>query len=277
MTPESTNASPTAGPPLPSDRAALLRMAADAERFIKETANADAPGTATIHANKLYELGRIRVRLGEFKKAETLLSQAATAYADLDSPRANKFATNARLRQAAAAAEAGHYSDALGTIEPLVERLDDLDGFEELSGGRAAPLDLWMLMLEAARPEDHQRLYEAAGTALELLDPSNPPSDRGVLVRTLVRRAESAHQLGRVDEAVEMYQRAIACRDDDSAATREYLDRAFPQFASLLTELGRIDEARVAYRCSLDRFERRKGLVARLRVASARLWLWSEK
>jgi tetratricopeptide (TPR) repeat protein len=261
-------------PPLPADRASLLRLAKETERVLGEAANPDAPD----YAENLYTLGRIRDRLGERKIAEKLLEQAATAYLKLDTPRAENYAMNAMVKQAASAAKDDRNKEALEIMERMIERFDGIPRFEGVPEWQPGALDLWMVLLEKVKAKDHEGLYEASGTALDLLDPAGPTTERGVLVRTLVRRAESAQHLGYNDEAVGMYEKAIEySAGDASDLTSKYLDRAIPEVAELLGDMGRTDEATVAYARSMERFRNRKELWARLRRAAARLWLWSEK
>jgi tetratricopeptide (TPR) repeat protein len=261
-------------PPLPTDRPSLLRLANETERVLEEAATPDAPD----YAENLYTLGRVRDRLGERKIAEKLLGQAADAYLKVDTPRARNYAMNAMVKQAASAAKDDRNEEALETMEHMIERFDGIPRFDGVPEWQPGALDLWMALLEKAKAKDHEGLYQATGGALDLLDPAGPTMERGVLVRTLVRRAESAQHLGYKDEAVETYEKAIEYSEgDDSDLTSEYLDRAIPEVAELLAELGRTDEATLAYARSMERFKNRKELWARLRRGAARLWLWSEK
>jgi hypothetical protein len=78
---------------------------------------------------------------------------------------------------------------------------------------------------------------------LDLLNPAGEAKERLVIARTLARRAKAAHALGRDDEAVEMYEQAIArLRAEDRALSGRDRDlvAATTDLAVLQTELGNV-------------------------------------
>jgi len=68
---------------LPSDRADLLRLANKGERALAEIQSAGNPKAAGRRAATMFELGRVRDRLGESREAERMFAQAATAFWEL--------------------------------------------------------------------------------------------------------------------------------------------------------------------------------------------------
>lgn len=93
---------------------------------------------------------------------------------------------------------------------------------------------------------DNERLYVVAGSALDLLNPDGPAKERLVIARTLARRAKAAHDIGRNDEAVELYGQAIArYKAEDRALTSRDRDlvEATTDLMVLQTELGNVKES----------------------------------
>jgi hypothetical protein len=226
-----------AGVPLPKDRAGLLALAAETERVVAQTFVASSREVAQKHANELFRLGEIRARLGEHKKAERTFDQAATAFWALGSPLNREWAAMSRIRQSSVAADEGRFDEALAVIERMVEQFGGFPTFEQLPFSRHTWLDMWMLLLEQA--EDYERLYVVAGTSLELLDPAGSADERIVIARTAAKRANAAHVLGRNDEAVEMYEKAIAgFRVEDPAVVGKGLINATAKLTEVQTELG---------------------------------------
>jgi hypothetical protein len=71
----------------------------------------------------------------------------------------------------------GRTGEALEVIEGLLEQSGGAPEFEGLTAARRlSALNVWQILLE--KREDYERLYEAAGIALALLDPADPTTDR---------------------------------------------------------------------------------------------------
>jgi tetratricopeptide (TPR) repeat protein len=261
---------------LPSDRESLLRLAAETERDLAEIAAAGDPRLAGRRAVTLHRLGGIRARLGEWEKAERLYDEAANTFWELGSPSERQFAAAERLSQSNMAMADGRYEQALEIIERLIEQFG---GFPKLEGIPAQPavgLRLWLTLLE--KLGDSERLYEATGVALALLDPGGSTAERGVLAMALAQRAGSADELGYTDEALELYEQAITSLEGvDQAGASEHLYHAILRVATLLGELDRTEEANAAFARIIERFNGNKGLQARAAVAVARAWLEAYK
>lgn len=223
--------------PLPKDRASLLALAAETERLVAQTFVAPSREVAQKHANELFRLGEIRARLGEHREAERIFDQAATAFWTLGSPLNREWAASSRIRQSSVAADEGRFDEALAVIERMVEQFGGFPTFEQLPLRRHVVLDMWMLLVEQA--EDYERLYVVAGTSLELLDPAGPTDERIVIARTAAKRANAAHVLGRNDEAVELYEKAIAgFKIEDPAVVGNELIHATAKLTEVQAELG---------------------------------------
>jgi tetratricopeptide (TPR) repeat protein len=233
--------------PLPRDRASLLSLLPEEERLVADTANADSPRDAQIHANALYRLGEIRFRLREMQKAEQIFDESATVFLALEhepSKQSNRdWAAQSRVRQANAAATEGRYDDALKAIERMIEESDGFPDFAMSPEMQALALWLWLISLQEA--EQFERLYEAAGTAMALVNPGATERERLIYVRATEKRARAAQALGHSDEAVAMYKRAIAgfkLQEDPRFRGRELVG-AMGRLGELLIELGRTKEA----------------------------------
>jgi tetratricopeptide (TPR) repeat protein len=100
-------------------------------------------------------------------------------------------------------------------------------------------------MLLLSEQKDYERLYDAASTSLSLLDPTGPAKQRIVIARAMAARAAAARALGRNEEAIDMYEQAIAlyeAEDPELLRGSEQAD-AFGDLAALLSDLGREREA----------------------------------
>jgi tetratricopeptide (TPR) repeat protein len=259
--------------PLPSDRADLLDLAAHTERVLEETANADDPKLAARYALELFRLGQIRAQLGESQEAERLFDESAVANCKLDSPSTRESAAAARIMQSSLAMADGRNEEALEIIERMIEWFGGFPKFEGVPNGPAVGIDLWLGLL--AKAKDYERLYEASGTAIELLDPVGSRQERIILARALARRASSADDLGYRDEAVTTYEQSLAQFDrvDPPVAADDLLDHAIVRVPTLLSELGREEELPAAYARIVERLAGSKKLLARAAVIASRVWL----
>lgn len=263
--------------PLPHDRESLLRLAAETEDELRRTASVDDPTAAQEHADQLSKLGEIRVRLGESREAERLLDESADAYLMLGSQEGRNGAAAARLRQAAAAAADGRTREALGIIERMIDQLGGVPtfaGIPDVPGGpgqgTAAVVGLWLVLIEEV--ENYDRLYEAAGIAIPLLDPDGSTTERVVLGKAFVWRARAAEELGYTAEAVEFYEKGIAqLRGEASADTDGFLDASMLTVAALLSQLDRTEEASAAYERVATELKGDKKLLVRAGVLVSRV------
>jgi tetratricopeptide (TPR) repeat protein len=223
--------------PLPPDRPSLILLAAETERIVAQTTIALDQGTARKHAGALLKLGELRARLDEPREAERAFDAATVAFWKLVSPSSRERAAFARIRQASVAMGDGRADDALAILERLVGQFGGFPKFSELPDNRRLGLGIWTLLLEMT--EDYGRLYEVAGMALELLDPAGPTKERIEIARIAAKRANAAHVLGRNDEAVELYEKAIAgFRVEDPAVVGKELINATAKLTEVQTELG---------------------------------------
>jgi tetratricopeptide (TPR) repeat protein len=214
----------------------------ETERVVAQTTIALDQQTAQKHAGALLKLGELRARLDEPREAERAFDAAATAFWKSVSPSNRERAAFARIRQSSLAMADGRVDDALAIIDRLVEQFGGFPKFPELSEGRPLGLGMWTLLLEMK--EDYGRLYEVAGMALELLDPSGPTKERIEIARIAAKRANAAHELGRNAEAVEMYAQAIAgFKVEDPAVVGKELINATVKLTEVHTELGIEDES----------------------------------
>jgi tetratricopeptide (TPR) repeat protein len=265
--------------PFPTDRKSLRRLAAATELTIAATANTDDPSVALKHAQELLRLAEVRRRLGELGEAERLFDESADASLTLGTTQGRDLAAMARFNRAAVALADNRDREAVGIMDRMVELYDGFPAFETLPrpGYQAIALELWQCGFE--RTKAHEKLYEAAGISLGLLDPARSAAEAGSLARALARRASSADELGYKDEAIETYQRAIPLLEaTDLAATDEYLlDRALFRLPELLTELGRDEETTAAYEQMVKHYKGRKGVAARAAVAISKIWLKADR
>ncbi len=232
--------------PLPGDRPSLERLAEETERLVAQTFVAVDNDGAQKHANELFRLGEIRARLGQHAEAERTFDQAATAFLKPGSPLNREWAAMAIIRKSTVAADDGRFADALAIIERLVEQFGGFPKFELVPAPTEVALDGWMLLLEHL--ENYERLYVVAGISLDLLNPAGPANERVVIARAFARRAKAARGLGRNDEAVELYEQAIARfkAEDASLAGRELIE-ATANLTELQSELGLVKESLNAF------------------------------
>jgi tetratricopeptide (TPR) repeat protein len=259
--------------PLPTDRAELLRQAAEGERALREIPSAGNPKVAGRRAATQFQLARIRDRLGESREAERLFGEAATGFWELGSPSDRDFAAGARISQARIAMAAGRDKEALAILDRMVEQFGGFPTLENVPISPAGALSVWLLLLE--RADDQKRLYDAAGVALEMLDPHGSARDHGAFGKALAWRARSADELGYTDEAVELYQKAITWleQEEPNSDVDALLDHAVQRVAPLLDDLGRDEEAAAAYKRIIERFKAKKTFRSRAVVATARTYL----
>lgn len=189
--------------PLSSDRAELLRQAAEGERALREIPSAGNPKVAGRRAGTQFELGRIRDRLGESRAAERHFADAATGFWELGH---RDFAAQARISQARTAMAGGRDREALAILDQMVEQFGGFPTLDTLPISPAAALSMWLLLIE--RSNDQKRLYDATGVALGMLDPHGSTRDHVAFSKALAWRARSADAPGYTDEAVETYQKA---------------------------------------------------------------------
>jgi tetratricopeptide (TPR) repeat protein len=257
-------------PPQPSDRAELLRQAAEGDRALREIPSAGNAKVAGRRAGTQYELGRIRNRLGESREAERLFAEAASGFWELGH---REFSALARFSQVNAAVVDGRTKEALTIMERTIEQFEGFPKLENTRIGAASGLSMWLWLLGKAN--DQKRLYEAAGIALGMLDPSGSTKERVAFGKALAWRARSADALGYKDEAAELYEKAIAslAREEPNETLDALLDDAISRAPQLLSDLERDEEAAAAYARTIERFETKKKLSARVTLAAARLWL----
>lgn len=220
----------------------LLALAADTERVVAQTAIALDQATAQKHANELLRLGEIRMRLGEPRKAERALDEAATGFWKIVSPFNRERAAFARVMQSVLAMDDGRFEDGLKILDRLVEQFGGFPKFQEIPEGRPLGLGSWLIGLEHV--EDYERLYEVAGMALELLDPAGPAKERLEIAKAFAKRANAASALGHKDEALELYEQAIVrLKAEDPAVVGKELINATANLAIVQTELGLVNES----------------------------------
>lgn len=256
---------------LPSDRASLLSLAADTERAVAETAHSGDKETMRTHATELLRLGEIRFQLGELQNAEGLFERAAAAFWKSDFPFAREAAVMATIRQSNMAMVEHRFDDAVRIIDGLIEQCGGFPDFLETSQVRVAGLDAWLSLLDIA--EDNPRLYDAAGTALTLLDANGPPAEQKLITETLVRRAKTADALGNEEEAAEAYGKAIARLEAESPAATGQLAECMLRHAVILGNLDRIEETSDVFARILAQFDTSTEPWAKDAVALAQRWL----
>ena len=255
---------------LPSDRAELLRQAAEGERALREIPSAGNPKIAGRRAATRLELARIRDLLGDSRAAQRHFAEAATGFWELGH---RDFAAQARISQARVAMGAGRYEEALTIMDQMVEQFGGFPIVESMPISPAAGLSMWLWLL--ARTNNQRRLYEAAGIALGMIDPDRSARDHEAFGKALAWRASGADELGYTDEAVETYQKAIAWleQEEPDSDIDALLDDAVPRVAILLADLHRDEEASAAHRRVIERFHTRKTVSARLVVKTSKAWL----
>ena len=238
--------------PSPSDRKGLLLLADETTSLLASMTPTGSPEESRNYALKLAYLGDLRQQLGEFQDAERLFGEAVVAYERLGSAHDMELAAVARYSQASSAAINGRMGDALAMIEHIIEVDSDCSMLKWAPQMRGSAIELWLLLLEQAG--DDARLYEASGIALELLETAGPTTPLAV-GRAVFMRAQSADHLGHNEEAVALYETAIARLEgnEPSSARDDYLNRAMLRVAVLLQDLGRADEASDAI-MRLERF-----------------------
>ncbi len=255
---------------LPSDRAELLRLAQELERALEAMPiAANARNIARRRAATQFKLGRIRVELGQSPEAERLFAQGATGFWELGSPSDRDFSAWASIEQAGTAGGAGRTEEALAILDQMIERFGGFPTLDNVLSGPADALGMWLSLLE--QTNDPRRLYEAAGVALAMLD----PKEHAAFSTALACRAGSADELGYSDEAVEVYEQAIAWTEQEQPdlPIDAFLDHAVRRVAFLLDALGRDEEAAAAYRRIIERFKAKKTWRARKVVVDARATL----
>jgi tetratricopeptide (TPR) repeat protein len=262
--------------PLPRDRESLLSLAVETEHVLKETANSDEDNVVRRRAFSLRRLAVISWKLGELQEATRLFDEAAIAYSRLDSPLDRETAAAARIEQSTVVMADGNSEEALKIIERLIDQSGGFPDFENLSTMRSSGLEGWLILLEERK--DYEGLYTAAGTAIELLYPDDPTTDQYVLAKAVARRAKAADALGYGDEAVELYEQAIALLEaqDPSVADGQLADAIY-RHALLLTTLGRENELTIAFERLVARFGTGTDPWARQLVDVARSWLEEHK
>jgi tetratricopeptide (TPR) repeat protein len=221
-------------------------------------------------AGTQFELGRIRDRLGDSRAAERHFADAATGFWELGH---RDFAAGARISQARAAMVAGRYEEALAILDQMVEQFGGFPSVESMPISPVGGLSMWLWLL--AKTKNRKRLYEAAGIALGLINPDRSARDHVAFGKALAWRASGADELGYTDEAVEMYQKAIAWLEQEKPDSDidALLDDAVPRVAILLADLHRDEEASAAHRRVIERFHTRKTAAARLTVKTSKAWL----
>jgi tetratricopeptide (TPR) repeat protein len=247
-----------------------LRLAAETEATIAQTASATDPELAEKRARALFGLAEIRRRLGDVQEAERLLVESADVNLALGSAVGAERAALSRLTLAGLAVKAEHYSEACAHIEQMIKLNDGFPRFEHTKQGPTKALQIWLLALE--KTKNFSRLYDASTTALEMLDPTASPSHREVHSQALALHGKSADELGHQEEAVDFYERAISrLEEEEPSPDRDWLlNHAILRVPVLLGELDRDDEAADAV-ARLERLQGKHPLVKGTRTA-ARLW-----
>jgi tetratricopeptide (TPR) repeat protein len=227
--------------PMPRDRSSLLRLAADTQRALDDTADGDSPE----RARELFRLGEIRFRLGETSEAERLFDESATVSLRLPSPAHREWAAVARLGQSKVPMAEGRFDEALVVIERTIEE-PGLPESEPLRETRRLLLDGWIFLLEQV--EDYERLYTAADIALDLLDPGGPEKERLTIAKALAWRADAVRALGRGEEAVDLYEKAITqFKAVDRGLGGRQLIETTAKLTEVQTELGLLKESLTAF------------------------------
>lgn len=178
----------------------------------------------------LIELGKLHYRLGEFDAAIGLLTQAVERYGHGDDPRiaAVRFWLADALRQSAGQMSSGEV--------------------EGLSAARAAEVQ----QERRQRLEEAQKLYSQVITELE----ARPSLGLSELERLYYRnayfyRADCAYDLGRYQQAIELYDVAARRWERDAASLV-----ALVQIVNAYGELGMVQEAKAANRRAQDQQKR---------------------
>jgi tetratricopeptide (TPR) repeat protein len=252
---------------LPTTQAELLRSAQELERALEAMPiAANARNIARRRAATQFKLGRIRVELGQSREAESLFAQAASGFWELGSPSDRDLAAWARIRQAATAAEARRTEEALAILDKMIEQFGGFPTLDNVPSGPADALSMWLRLLE--QTNDPRRLYEAAGVALAMLD----PQEHAAFCTALACRAGSADELGYSEEAVTVYEQAIAWAEEEQPdlPIDAFLDHAMRRVAALLDDLGRDEEAAAAYRRLIERFKAKRTWRSRQVAVDAR-------
>jgi tetratricopeptide (TPR) repeat protein len=261
---------------MPTDREGLLRAADELEIRAAQPVLPGQQDAARGHAIALFMLAEVRYRLGEKPEAERLVEQAAEYVVKDGKELSQRVAAGMRIRQASWLLNDGHARRALDVVERMIEEHGGFPKVEVIPVTDAAGIELWLVLVKYVG--DSERLYAATAVAMERLRSDGPSEERGVLRRAIAMRAATAQALGHLDEAAELYQRAIALFErEEFEADREYHDHAVTAVAPLLYDLGRKDEAAAAYRRIIDRLDDIKSLRARAQVITARAWLRSAR
>jgi tetratricopeptide (TPR) repeat protein len=232
--------------PLPRDRESLLGLIAEAQRTVDSTPDPVTADDTLQHAQALLRLGEIRFRLDEMAEAERLLDQAATAFLKVDGPLGGRdWSATARVRQAQVPMKDERFDDALAILDRAVQEC----GFPNsaaLPELRSQLVGQWLFLLDQTKR--YQRLYDAAGTAVDLFDEAGPERDRLTLLRALAYRADAARALGRGEEAVELYAKAIAqFKNVDPNLVGRQLIETTAKLTEAQSELGRVNESFTAF------------------------------
>jgi hypothetical protein len=227
----------------PSDRNALLRLAAETELVVAESADSDDSSVAQKHVAALLKLGETRARLGDWKAAESVLQEAVEEGLKLGSDAGRSVSTYSMNLLAAKAAADGHSSEALTIFDRMIEMNGGFPTFEAAPRRLVSTLDLWLTLLETIK--DWERLYAASGVALGLLDPPASPEHRVERGKALMWRGRCAEHLGQNEEALDLYEQAIAQLEgeEDLLNADNFYNWAITRAVSLYADLGRSEEA----------------------------------
>jgi tetratricopeptide (TPR) repeat protein len=229
--------------PLPPDRSSLLRLAAETERALGEIAAADGGNDAQKQAAELLRLAFVRFWLGEMREAERLYDECATAFWNLDSAPDREAAAVAWIMQTCLILADCRYDEALRHMEKLIHQSGGFPEFHRVPSMRSYGLEIWLWLVQEAG--DPSQLYSAAGTALALLDPADPNTDSFVITKAMVRRARTAATLGHAEEALELFEMAIARLEAEVAREpEETLAETVARAEAVLyaaTRLGRLE------------------------------------
>lgn len=139
----------------------------------------------------------------------------------------------------------GRFDEALAIIERTIEE----PGFPEsepLRETRRLLLDGWIFLLEQVG--DFERLYSATGIALDLLDFAGSEKERLVIAKAFASRANAARALGRREEAVDLYEKAIdQFKAIDPRLGGRQLIQTTAKLGEAQTELGLVKESLTAF------------------------------